>query len=200
MYAKHQLSSMIRSVSRTPHPRSPYMKDIEGSWLESWRMWSSLTSSSTPEIILITDPESFRSIAPCRAHLWGVEILARMDGQTHGWKHKVTYRGGTHLKKEPYKHSFNMLEHVFMSLNLVIAFNHPKFGSCLSVCLFVHPSWFQIHNNDAKWSQIFTKLSAFGKIGFLSLLMRFTGMHVQAWMHSVWKSSAECSQIFIKKN
>ncbi len=100
-------------------------RPVEGSWLESWRMWSSLTSSSTPEIILITDPESFRSIAPCRAHLWGVEILARTDRQTHGWKHQVTYRGGTHLKKEPYKHSFNMLEHVFMSLNLVIAFNHP---------------------------------------------------------------------------
>ena len=42
--AKFQLSSMIRSVSRTPYPLSPYLEDVDGSWLETWRMGSFLTS------------------------------------------------------------------------------------------------------------------------------------------------------------
>ena len=32
------------SVSRTPHPQSPYLEDVDGSWLETWGMGSSLTS------------------------------------------------------------------------------------------------------------------------------------------------------------
>ena len=33
---------MIRSVSRTPHPRNPYLEDVDGSWLGNWRIDSSL--------------------------------------------------------------------------------------------------------------------------------------------------------------
>jgi len=44
--AKFQLFSLIRSVSRTPRPRSPYLEDIEGSWPGTWRTGSSLTSWS----------------------------------------------------------------------------------------------------------------------------------------------------------
>ena len=32
--AKFQLSSMIRNMSRNLHPRSPYLEDIDGSWLD----------------------------------------------------------------------------------------------------------------------------------------------------------------------
>jgi len=42
--AKFQLSSMIRSVSRTHPSLKSYLEDIDGSWLESWRMGSYLTS------------------------------------------------------------------------------------------------------------------------------------------------------------
>ena len=49
--AKFQLSSMIRSVSRTPHPWNPYLEEVDGSWLGTWRMGSSLLSW----IIMICD-------------------------------------------------------------------------------------------------------------------------------------------------
>ncbi len=42
--AKCQLSSMIRSMSRTPCPRSPYFEDISGSCMGSWRIGLSLIS------------------------------------------------------------------------------------------------------------------------------------------------------------
>ena len=62
----------------------------------------------------------------------------------------------------------------------------------------------------AKWSEIFTKLSAYVKIGLLSWLIMFLGVHVYVCMHSEWKHahnlgqytnphiSAEWSQIFTK--
>ena len=49
--SKFLLSSMIRSLSRTPPPPKSYLEDIDGSWLETWRMGSSLTSW----IVLICD-------------------------------------------------------------------------------------------------------------------------------------------------
>ena len=42
--AKFKLSSMNRSVPRTPCPWSPYLEDIDGSLLDTWRMGSSLKS------------------------------------------------------------------------------------------------------------------------------------------------------------
>ena len=50
--AKFQLSSMNRNVSRTPHPWSPYLEDVDGSWPETWRMGSFLTS-----LIILGDPQ-----------------------------------------------------------------------------------------------------------------------------------------------
>ena len=41
---KFQLSSMIKSVSRTPCPWWEYLEDVESSWQETWRTGSSLTS------------------------------------------------------------------------------------------------------------------------------------------------------------
>ena len=37
--AKFQLSSMIRSLSRTPPVIISDMEDIEASWPETWRIW-----------------------------------------------------------------------------------------------------------------------------------------------------------------
>ena len=42
--AKFKFSSMNRSVPRTPQSLKSYLEDAEGSWLETWRMESSLTS------------------------------------------------------------------------------------------------------------------------------------------------------------
>ena len=42
--AKFCHSSIIRSVSRTTCPWWGYFEDIDGSWQENWRTWSSLTS------------------------------------------------------------------------------------------------------------------------------------------------------------
>jgi len=42
--AKFQHSSMNRSVSRTPPSSKSYLEDVEGSWLDTWRMGSFLTS------------------------------------------------------------------------------------------------------------------------------------------------------------
>ena len=43
--ANFQLFSLIRSVSTTSNPQSPYFMYIDGCWLETWRMGSSLTPS-----------------------------------------------------------------------------------------------------------------------------------------------------------
>ena len=39
---KFQLSSMFRSASRTPPSSKSYLEEFDGSWLEIWRMGSSL--------------------------------------------------------------------------------------------------------------------------------------------------------------
>ena len=49
---KFQLCSMIRSASRTPPSSKSYLEDAEGSWLETWRMGSSLTCW-----IILEDPQ-----------------------------------------------------------------------------------------------------------------------------------------------
>ena len=92
--AKFQLSSMNRSVSRTP-----VLEVILGG------RWRFLTGDLEDRVILDvldhlgrhtwTYPESFMKIWLHLGDLWWVEILARTDG----WTNRVTYRGGTHLKR-----------------------------------------------------------------------------------------------------
>ena len=52
MCAKFQLSSMMSSSSRTLCPWSQYLEDVQGSWMESWRMGSSLTLLLSLYVIL----------------------------------------------------------------------------------------------------------------------------------------------------
>ena len=42
--AKFQVSSIVRSVSGTSRTQRPYLEDIDGFWLWTWRMGSSFTS------------------------------------------------------------------------------------------------------------------------------------------------------------
>ena len=50
--AKFQLSSMNGSVSRTPLSWKSYLEEVEGSWLDTWRMRSLLTCW-----IILEDPQ-----------------------------------------------------------------------------------------------------------------------------------------------
>ena len=72
---KFQLSRMIWSVLRTPHPWSPYLKDIDGSWLETWRNGSSLMCW-----IILGDPQELFLKVWWRSdyiwmRYWGVSCL-----------------------------------------------------------------------------------------------------------------------------
>ena len=44
----HEVHTWIRCVTRTPRPQRPYLEDVDGSWLETWRGWGMGKSWETP--------------------------------------------------------------------------------------------------------------------------------------------------------
>ena len=81
----------------TPHPWSPYLEDVDGSWLETWRMGSFLTSW-----IIFGDPQEVILKVSWRSDfIWlsyystnaNIHMLRQKDPLC-----RVTYRGSGHLK------------------------------------------------------------------------------------------------------
>ena len=80
-----------------PHPWSPYLEDVDGSWLEMWRMGSFLTSW-----IIFGDPQEVILKVSWRSDfIWlsyystnaNIHMLRQKDPLC-----RVTYRGSGHLK------------------------------------------------------------------------------------------------------
>ena len=91
------------------------------------------------------------------------------------------------------KNNLNVCFFVLASINL---FRLNLSSGCVSVCLYVIESFALVThlNISAKWSQIFTKLSANVKIGLLNWLIMFVVVHMTAFMHSICKCPRNSGQ------
>ena len=81
----------------TPHPWSPYLEDVDGSWLEMWRMGSFLTSW-----IIFGDPQEVILKVSWRSDFIWLSYYST-NANIHMLRQKdllcrVTYRGSGHLK------------------------------------------------------------------------------------------------------
>ena len=87
--AKFQHSTMNRGVSRTPRPWIPYLEDVDGSWLETWRTGSSLTCwtiSGDPKehILKVSSIFDFNKLSSAKEWLWGWRMMIIPDRRFEG--------------------------------------------------------------------------------------------------------------------
>ena len=99
--AKFKVSSMIRSLSRTPILISE-LKDIEGSWLETWRIWVILDLKIVLETGFLTCVKNFIILAwlevcqelPCHHQWlgghWGF-LTGDMEDMGYPWPHNCSW-------------------------------------------------------------------------------------------------------------
>ena len=120
-----------------------------------------------------------------------------MHACTHsGWKHAINLVQYTnsHISAKCSQILTNHLAYVKIGLlSWFIMFVGVHVHAC------THSVWKHAHNSgqytnphiSAKWSQIFTKLSANVKIGLLSWFITFVGVHVQVCMCTCARTARE---------